>query len=283
MKNIKKLLLLSFLSVSIFACDDARESNQDAEPIGSLNSKAMVSITADVASGDVTEGDVITFGINMDKPVSVNVGYVAVLKGGTANDADVTLGSATISKFSTTASISVTINADSFPELDETAIITIEADGPTSGYSVHPDSNIPNFTYNILSPVSPTDLMVGLEWDNVSAPDIDMVSFYGTVEAGVTATGDMPEVGNLILGSNPDGTYFLGIDPYEVEADVTSFDYKWTFGQPDGSVSVIEGTFDYENRDTVYTTGTSAALGGSTIYLVVQVEKTATTYVATSL
>lgn len=282
MKKIKKLLLLTCLSVSIFACDDSRDTNQDAEDIVGFDKKAMVSVTPDVLSGDVNEGDVITYTINMDKAVTVNVGFVAVLKGGTADAADITLGSATISKYNTSTTISVSINDDSFPEFDETAIITIEADGVTSGYSVHPDSNIPNYSYNIISPVDPSDLIVGLEWDTTSAPDIDMVSFNGTTEWDNQATGDHPEVKNLVWGVDPDGTYFLGIDPYEVEAGVASFSYKWTLGQPDGSITVIEGTFDYENRDTIYTTAASAALG-STIYLLVQVEKTGTTYVATGL
>lgn len=280
MKKIKILLLLTCcLSLGFFSCDDNRQAIEESEEVGALNNKAMVSINSNVTSGDINEGTVVEYTINFDKPVSANVNFVAVLKGGTAGENDVDLGSAQLARYGTSTTLSITIENDLIPENDETAIITIEAASPSSDYFVHPNSNIPDFNYNIKSPVDPNDLIVALEWDIDAASDLDMFSVSAVNGPWDQQwTGDYPEVKNLVWGVDPDGTYYLGIDPYSVENDVTEFWYKWSLGQPDGTVTVIEGVFDYENRNTVYTI--DSATGGTASYRLVTVTKTGTTFVA---
>ena len=279
MKNFKILYITLFTLATLVACDYEKASVDSAEP-GSIDNKPTVTITSDVAQGAVDEGTVINFTLQFDKQIPYSVGFHAVISG-SAGEADVDLGSGRVNAFANSAVLSVEIIDDLVPELDESLTIKIEPDSPASAYYVHPNSNLSGFSYTIKSPVDPDDLIVALDWDFDSAHDLDMFSIsadYGAWD--VQWTSDHPEVKNLIWGSDPDGTYYLSIDPYSVEPGVTEFWYKWSLGQPNGTVTVIDGIFDYANRDTAHTVDTSF---GFPTYVLVKVVKTGTTFVATPM
>ena len=281
MKNFKNIFYVSVLSLALFACDQEK-ANIDAEGPGSTSNKSTVTATPDNTGGDVNEGDVVTFSITLDKPQSSAVGFEAILVGGSGSADDVVLGSSRVGSYATGTSITVEFAADLIPENDETVIVKIVPDGVVSGYFVSNPDNLGEYTYNVKSPVDPDDLIVALEWDTVAAHDLDMFSVSAANGAWDQQwTGDHPEVKNLIWGVDPDGTYYLGIDPYDVEAGVDSFWYRWSLGQPDGTITVIEGMFDYANRDTAYTI--DSATGGTPSYRLVTIEKAGLNFAATGL
>ena len=280
MKNLMKFLSLAFVAALVFSCD-AEEASQTPAGIGSDTYKPTVSVTADM-TGDVDEGMAATFTLNTDRAIAYDIFFTAVLVSGDATDSDLVIGSARLPKYSTTTDLVVDFNADGVPELDETAVITIQPDGVDSNFWVNDASDFGTYSYTIKSPVDPNDLIVALEWDLERSHDLDMFSVsaqYGAWDQ--QWTGDHPEVKNLIWGVDPDGTYYLGIDPYDVEDGVTEFWYRWSLGQPDGTVTVIEDMFDYANRDSVYEI--DSATSGTPSYRLVTVEKTGTTFVATGL
>jgi len=281
MKLLNKFLLLAMLSV-VFAC------NSDDEELAGQEYKPTVSITASAPTGNVDEGTSITYSLSFDKPINHPISFVATLVSGVAGANDVELGVTTIPANVTTGSLTVDFIADLVPELPESAVIKIEGGSEDSKYYINPASQLPNYTYSIISPVSATDLAVALEWDYDTVSDIDLYAFSeanGPWE--LAATGDTPEVKNIILGSEPDGTYLLGIDAYSlttgVETGVTSFDYNFIFGTPDGSVTNVSGTYDYENQDATYDVLAWPSNPVTFVYILLEVEKTGTNYVFTQL
>ena len=279
-KNIVKIFSIVALGTVLFSCDPEK-ANQDSAAIGSESYKPTLTVTTDFVGNEVNEGETITYNLTTDKVLEFDISVKVILESGTASEADVVLATGVITKFTNLATLTATFPEDGIPEVDETAVIKVVADGVASEFWVVNYETLPAFNYTIKSFVNPDDFMVALEWDYDAASDFDMFSIsQANGPWDSAATGDTPESKNLIWGVDPDGTYFLGIDPYDVEPGVTSIDYKFSLGSPDGSVTVIEGTFDYENRDTVYDT---QVVSGTTVYLLVQVVKTGTTFVSTSL
>lgn len=280
MKNIIKIFTAVLAGFVVTSCDV--NDREDVSDIGTTDNKPVISITT--ADSGAAEGNSVTIMITSDKPISNDIRFQASVTGGTVSEGDYSLSSESfaLSKYTTSTELTVTFAADEMPELQENIEVSVNLyGGAANDFLVHESSTKEaTFTFDVDNVVDPNDLIVALEWGE-NASDLDMFSFDGTYgEWDVQWTADHPEIKNLIWGSDDDGTYYLGIDPYEVAPGADTFDYKWSLGQPDGSVTIIEGTFDYTNRDTVYTTGNYQ---GTTAYLLVQVVKTGTTFVATPL
>ena len=183
-----------------------------------------------------------------------------------------------MSKYTNETTITFTVADDGIPEIDETAIIKIEPDGADSEFWIIPNNTLPEFSYTLKSPVHPENLVIAAGWDADAADDLDFFIFNEAEGPwDYSASSDNPEIAS-IWGSDPDGVYYLGFDPYDVSE--AEFAYSFIMGSPNGSVNTITGTFDYENRDSVYQT---MDFQGTTVYLLVKVVKTGTTYVATPL
>jgi hypothetical protein len=284
-KNIVKIFSIVTLGTVLFSCEPEM-ANQDVSAIGSQSYKPTLTVTSDLVGNIVNEDESVTFTLTTDKILAYNVSYKVILESGTASEDDVVLSTGTIARNTNSTTLTVSFPNDSYFEADETAVLKVVADGVASEFWVLNYDSLPAFNYTIKDFVNPDDFVVQLEWDYEAASDLDMFCFKSPATSwDSAATGATPEYKNLIWGANPNGTYYLGIDPFDVEPGVTSIDYKYTLRSPNGSVTVIEGTFDYANRDTAYTTATYApgTTGATTVYLLVQVVKTGTTFVSTSL
>lgn len=275
------MLFIGLLSITLVNCD-AEESSVDPTPIGGTQELVTPTITPDVVPGDVDEGSSITFSIVFDKSVRQTVTWVPVLVGGTGTEADLDLDvTAVMNAYRTSTSMTVDVISDGIPEMDQTVTIQLQPISVESGYWISPNYDLPEFTYTIKSFVDPNDLIVAFEWDENASHDMDMFAFSevsGPWDSA--ATGDIPETKNLVWGIDPDGTYFIGVDPYDVEDGVTEIDYKFSFGQPNGQIDVFEGSFDYANRDTTYTTDDYQ---GTTVYLLFNVVKVGTEFTISEL
>lgn len=75
-------------------------------------------------------------------------------------------------------------------------------------------------------------------------------------------------------GGSPDGTYYIGIDPYEVIGD--SFDYVMLVGHPDQKIEQFSGKFIMANRDSY--TKDFFAYWGVDSYRILEVVKTGETF-----
>lgn len=281
MKNIKFLLYTLLLSFLIIGCD-AKSGDQDPSEVGSSDYKPTLTVTPSVQSGNVDKGTTITYTLSVDKPMEFDIYFKASLIGGTASERSVELGTTKLARYTNQTEITVDIVDDGLPEKDKTALIRIEADGLDSEFWIIPNNTLPEFNYTIKSLINPTDLVVGLGWDEDDAEDMDMFVFSD--EEGpwsYAATSDNPEVTNVIWGNEPDGVYFIGFDPYDVNSGVESINYTFYIGTPDGTISTIAGAFDYINRDTAYEI--KEWVDGTVVYLLLKVVKTGSSFVVTSL
>lgn len=277
MKNIKFILYSLLMSLLIVGCD-AEKADQEPSTVGSTAYKPTLTITPSVASGNVEEGSEITYTLSTDRVIEFDIYFKATLLSGTTSEDDIELGTVKLARYTNSATLTVGIADDGIPEIDETAVIKIEPDGVDSEFWVLPNNTLPTFNYTIKSIVHPENLVIAAGWDANAADDLDFFIF-NQVEGpwDYSASSDNPEIAS-IWGSDPDGVYFLGFDPYDVTDDVV--EYSFIMGSPDGSVQTITGSFDYENRDTTYTT---MDFQGTTVYLLVKVVKNGLNYVATPL
>src|SRR5690606_22040 len=214
------------LLAMVFTSCDPRTNDVDPSDLGSTDHYPTITVTPSVSNGStVTEGSSITFDISMDRSIDENIDFVATLVSGTVGENDIVLGSGRVAAYSTTTSVTVNIIDDSYPEIDENATIKIEAADDSSDFWLNPQTVLSNYDYTIQDPVNP-DLIVVLEWDYDAAPDLDMFAFNSVLGAwDYAATADTPEIKNIVWGSDPDGTYYIGIDPYEVTPGVALIDY----------------------------------------------------------
>lgn len=270
------------MSLLIVGCD-AEKAEQDPSEVGSTKSRPILTVTPSIPNGNVEEGQTITFTISIDRAIANDINFKASLVGGTATEADVELGDlVTIASYDTETTITITIVDDMIPEDDETATIRIEPAGVDSVFWISPHNTLPEFNYTIKSSVNPTDLVVALAWDGDVAPDMDMFVF-NEIDGpwSLAASDDNPEVTNVILGDEPDGAYYIGFDPYDVNSGVETLDYSFIIGTPDGAIKTISGTFDYSNRDDTYQV--MEWVDGTVVYLLLKVVKDGLNYVVTPL
>lgn len=281
MKKYIYLFFIGLLSITLVNCD-VETSSVDPTDIGGTEQLVIPTITPDVAGGEIAEGSTITFDIEFDKSVRQTVTWIPVVVGGSASEDDVDLSdTGVVNPYRTSASLSVPVLDDGIPEENQTITIQLQPISVESGYWISPEFDNPTFTYTIVSPVDPDDLIVAMEWDFDASHDMDMFAFSevnGPWDSA--ATGDIPESKNMVWGVDPDGTYFLGVDPFDIQDGATVIDTKFSFGQPNGQIDVFEHAFDVVNRDAVYMTDD---YNGTTVYLLFRIEKVGTEFTITEL
>ena len=238
-----KIMGLAFLVGTFAACDTA---DQEVSPMVSPLDKPMVTFTTDF-TGDATEGDIITYNITFDKPIERSVTFTAVPVDGSADDHDYFSEPVVLAPYTKSADLDIQVLADGFPEFAEDVSFDISILGIADKFLVHPDVAFPTFNVAVANYNDPTLLSIGFGWDNDL--DMDMVTWsdtptypmepWGTEGAG---SGN-PEVDHSIWLSDPVGTYYVSLlDWWEGVA----FNYTFTLGYPDGTVELIEGSFDPE-------------------------------------
>lgn len=236
---------LTFALLSIISCDQA---SQEVSPVVSPNDKPLATFTSDLSGNTVTEGDTITYHVSLDKPYEHSLTFSVKILDGTAGENDIESISGTIPAFHTETEVQVIFNADNVPEESETIDLEVGLFSVAEMYAVHPNTVNPTPSLTINNYNDPGSLTVAFEWDTED-DDIDLFIIsedYGAWAAA--ASSDNPESTTGLWTSDPDGNYFITIDPYYVEGN--SFDYILRIGHPDGDVELFEGTFDMTSLDS---------------------------------
>lgn len=281
MKYTYKLLLL-FVGVLLLSCDARKD--EDVEPIGTTEFLPEATVTADVSEGQIEQGTMITYAIELDKPFAYPTQFKATLAEGSSEGIrvgqDVVLGTTKIAAYTTSTEITVSFPNDGFPQETLTAKIIIEPTNATNAANLENDLSTKVYTYELLNVNSNEGLTVGMNWNQDQATNIDVVAYDSEgSEHSFVATGDVPEVEVLILNTDADGTYYVGIDPYELIEE--QFEFNFGLHKPNGETVSFEGVFDNENLEQ-YTADVSPSLETDT-YRLLKIVKTGSDYTISQL
>lgn len=278
MKYIRLILNIGLaLLISTFvSCEMAELPEQEVSDTISPDGYPVATFTTDFSGSTVTEGDTIKYTITTDKPIERDLQFVVMMKGGDADSHDYIAETALLPAYKTSTQMEIIFLKDDVPELEESISIEIGVEDLGQKYLLNPSTVNPTLDLNITNVNAASMLTVAVDWTTMD-DDVDIFAMLdGTGLAAYAASSDNPEI--MMIGDDfPDGTYWIGFDPYYIEGN--SFDYKVRFGASDQSVSIIEGTFDmsalanYEVDD----------LGGTTLYRVAKVVKSGTSYTYTDL
>lgn len=245
-KLIYNIIGLAVLIAGVVGCDQA---SQEASPIVEPDdSYPVATFTTDFTGSTITEGDTIMYTITLNKPINHDLRFEATIHDGTADDHDIVAESVTITAYDTEAVMYIIFSADDYPEVSETIQIEVGIVDEAMKYLVHPSTTNPVLDLTINNYNDPGSLTVALEWATED-DDIDLFIIsedYGAWAAA--ASSDNPEITTGLWAADPDGNYFITLDPYHVEG--SSFDYILSLGYPDGEVEFIEGTFDMTALDS---------------------------------
>jgi hypothetical protein len=241
--NIRTVLVLTCL-LAFFSC----EYNQEVEDPISTDSYPVATFVTDFTGTAVTEGDTINYTITLDKMLDRAITFTVMQQDGTADENDYTFSEVTIAPYTTEASFQLIINMDDFPEVAETAKLEIGIDAIGQKYLLNPTTVNPVLDLTITNINDPGSVTLAFGWDT---PDDDIDVFVISEDNGdwgVAASSDNPEITTSIWTTDPDGKYFLDIDPYYVEGN--SINYTLSVGHPDQSVEFFSGVFSLADIDS---------------------------------
>ena len=278
MNYINKLMTICVLGVALISCE-AEKRDQDVSGVGSTEDKPTASIVADVSTGEIEEGNAVTYTITLDKPIIYPVSFSASLNSTEADADDVELGGTTLQPYSTEGIITVQFTEDMWPEINEGAEIVIAPNNVQDAGSLLNGDFSKTFSYTIQNVNSTEALTVALKWNQEQADDIDMVLLDANGnELAYQATGDYPEINEFIPTAAPDGIYYISIQPYAVFTP--QWEYTFAFSEPNGEVTTFSGVFDGENLDA-YTADMSPTLGE--VYRLAKIVKDGADFTITQL
>ncbi len=267
--HIISMLLVMF---TMFGC----EEQEIADPI-SPDGYPTATFTTDFTGTEITEGDKILYTITLDKMLAEDIIFTLKLNAeNTVNENDISYPeTVTIVAYSTEATFEIIIIDDNYVELDENLKFELGVFDLAKKYLLNPNTKNPvlDLTVKSPNPNSTTALTVGTEWPNHDDDwDIYIFDRNGTKMTGNDgATGADPEL-NTFLNTAADGTYYVELDAYAVEEEVTNF--AFTFGKPDGTIEVINLAFNMAS---------SANYPVGEAYRAIKIEKVGTTYTCTAM
>lgn len=285
MKIFKKInLALVAVVIAFTSCVDENPTSP-VDP--SYKPKATITASSDESSVNESTNLVITYDVTIDKVIKKGIRYSITQTGGTAVEGeDFIVENSSINAFETSTQLKLTILNDLTPEETEDlsfVVGTVNSGNSTwwnaedNGNLVDPASDTLSKSINIGNRTS-NNLTAYLNWDAALASDFDLFVFDPDGnDFALIATGDIPEVNDIIPADAADGEYLIGVDPYAVEAGTTNLMFDWKFSQPDGSVVFLNQNFDYENRSTVYTIKEYTAWTTDS-YLMLKVTKTGSSF-----
>ncbi|MFC2151681.1 hypothetical protein ACFLSE_04065 [Bacteroidota bacterium] len=216
-KNILyNLIGLALLVGSIVSCDTA---SQDVSPIVAPDDSypVVTGITLE-NTGTITEGDVITYTITINKPIDRALKFSAVLDTNLTTlvehvDFDFTGG--TIEAWETETELQIVTIQDVYPESDGVIAFQLTLASLAEMYLVHPDNVMPSASATVANYTS-DELFLEFHWDvDVYLPGI------GTYPAGANVDWD--------IFMSPDATY----DPNDPWASVDYTYYAATGSEPE--------------------------------------------------
>ena len=283
---IYNLAAVAFALGTLISCD---APDQELEPIISPDSKPVATFTPSVSGTTFSEGDTLILTIASDKMIDRALTFTAMVEGGTADELDYTVigndGSvAVMQPYTNTVEMMIIFTEDNFPEAGEDLQLEIGVYGIAEKYLLGPSYQNLSLDLDIVNVNDPSSLTIAMGWP--TEDDFDFIVWRDTSvtaepllepwgDAG--ATTHNPEVDNNIWLEEP-GTYYVGI----MDWDAGPFDYTFTFGYPDGSMSTITGTFDKETK--TYINDPWTAWGGSyDSYRLLKIVNDGTTFTVTAL
>lgn len=240
MRNIFKynLLGLALIMAGITACDTA---DQDVSPVVSPDNYPVATYAAGSSATTLKEGDTLVYTITTDKKIDRALTFNARIISGTANEDDFEIEPAVIQPYTRETKMYIIVTGDNFPELGESVQIELGVFGIADRYILNPSQVNPTLDLTIENVNDPDVLTIAFGWTN-DDDDIDAFAYLGDEDWGLAATSANPETVTAIWPSDPNGTYYFGIDPYIVHTP--TIDYTISIGYPDGKVEFFTGTFD---------------------------------------
>ena len=241
MRLYNKFLFAFMGGLLLIGCD-AENFDQDVEPVGSTDSYPTPSFELQ-GSPEFTanEGDatIYTWKVILDKPIAYDTKFgFAVVEGTATIDKDFTVSSTTIPAYTTTGSVSVTVNADTTPEETETVKLQVVS-GPGNDdlvqYLTHPNTVYPVVDLTIENYIS-DDITATFDWFAASTAFTYLGTNYSVCGFGVdvdvyvttnpvfswddvsdvygydAASSDCPE--DFDVKQFSDGTYYFWADLY---------------------------------------------------------------------
>ena len=123
MKNIKYIILGTFILTLLFVGCDSEQAGQDVEPVRSTDNYPVATFALSGGELSVNEADetIITYNITLDHPIDRPIDFSFVATGGTAtlhDDYDFVNG--TVPAYDTSGQMSIVIYNDLTPETTET-------------------------------------------------------------------------------------------------------------------------------------------------------------------
>ncbi|WP_372746248.1 hypothetical protein [Lutibacter sp.] len=281
-KNIIYNLLGLFLLLFAFTACDYETAEQDVSEIISPNTKPTVTITSNISSSTVSEGETVIYTITFDKPIERSVTFTPTV-GGTADDHDYLAEAVTLAAYTTSVQLPIEIYEDYEIEGQESLTIQIEILGIAEKYLVHPDTVIEPIELQINDYVDDNKLVINFAWNTDDDFDIlvysDTDTYPETLWGTGGATGANPEIDHSIWLDDPAGTYYVCILDWDTG---TNWDYTFTLAFPDGTTQTITGTFDGTNYPYTNFVGPSS-WDSPNAYKILKVVNNNSTFVVTKI
>ncbi len=252
-KNIvNRFLAVAFLLVSFLSCDLIETAEQDVSPIGTTEKSPTATFTQSPAGTTFKEGQTLIYTIKTDKMIDRSVTFLVKQIGGTAGEDDYVAEPAVLQPYSTEAQVKIEFLKDDYPESEETLKLEIGVYSLADKYLLSPATTNPTtLDLKVANTNDPAKLTIVMEW--AGDDDYDMVTWSDTPDYPHTEWGDSgasannPETDKSIWLADPPGTYYVNI----MDWDGPAFNYTFRIGHPDGTVQVIQGTFDRSKTNYV--------------------------------
>ena len=257
------ILGLVLIVMALVSCDQA---SQDVEPVIDPGTYPVATFTTSFTGSTVTEGDTIKYTISVDKQLDRALTFDVKLTGGTADEHDIiTNAPVVLAPYTSEIELYIIIARDNFPEVTETLEMEIGVFGIAEKHLLNPSTVNPKPSVSITNYNRPDRFTIALGWTTVK-DDLDLFAIsadYG--DWGLAGSSDNPEIMMDIWPDDPDGVYYITIDPYHVYQPTVN--YTFSIGHPNQTVQFFSGVFDYTNRNTAYTIDYFAYWGVNTYRL----------------
>ncbi len=246
MKNILKInSILSVMLILFLAGCEMEPETQD--PISTEN-YPVATFNTDFSGTSVSEGDTIDYTITLDRMSDRDLTFEVRQLDGTADDHDFVYEEVTIPAYSLSADMQIVVLADDLPEEQETLKLEVGVFYVGERYILNPTTVNPVLDLTVTNFNDPNVLTVAFGWQNPES-DIDLFAISEVDGAwGAAASADNPEILTSIWPSDPEGNYFVTIDPYSVASNPVN--YWVAIGYPDQTNEYLTGTFDVDKLDS---------------------------------
>lgn len=251
MRNILnyKLLTIGAIAFGFASCNQ----DKDVEPVLDASTKPQITFTR-VGEGPVTEGSVVEVEITSDKMMLGAVDFTAAISAAAEaaglHAYDFVVSGASMPAYSKSTIAQITIVEDNVPEPTESWDLNFRAEDIAQNWRLNPNSYEQSLKFDVQNVNVEGKVTIALSWPD-EHDDIDMYIFSEDEDddwgGDDSATGSNPEINMNLWPNDPDGVYYVGINPYHLETGETP--YKFSIGFGDGTVQFFEGVFNQEEAD----------------------------------